>query len=649
MFCKFSSSKFVIKKGIYFDLSLKMCTKDMSIDHTWRGVPLSQIYGSDSPWGSPEFPLVQPTFNHAVLYHISHNRDMEKPPKPQIGTDKWDQDHVRMPCSRHSLYPVSDSAGRKQLKERWHIIEEVLSKPIKNSKQLAEAIITYNSKFKDIWTFSSLHYLFDEYLEEEETQYFFDVTLPQIANLALMLPKLVQTSIPLLKQGKIQSVSLSQQQISSLLANAFFCTYPRRNSRKTTAEYGNYPFINFSNLFNLLPKEHVLEKLKSICHYFRRVCSKVPTGVVTFSRRSVPFHQCPDWDKSTVSLATLPVHVDSEMIIEDLPGLIQVDFANKFLGGGVLRGGCVQEEIRFVICPELMLSMLFTEALDPTETVIIIGSERYSDYTGYGSTFHWAADHIDQTPLDSSCRRRCAVLAMDAVPFRNGSLQWKKQAILRDLNKAWVGFSSYTVPEPHLQYPGVATGNWGCGAFGGTATLKSLVQLMSCAQARRPMAYCTFHDTELRDYIERVWTIFTKHNVTVGQLFKMLVKYCDTCNIKEVSLQSFLEDELGEEPVTKNNTSVQESSQDSIKLDPVLLQTSPDIFEDDTETAADIENKRISQSMRLFAEMEKFDQESGNLNLTSSERLTEKMDVAVSPGVKMKTMRKITDYFAKKT
>ena len=39
----------------------------------------------------------------------------------------------------------------------------------------------------------------------------------------------------------------------------------------------------------------------------------------------------------------------------------QVDFANKFVGGGVLGDGCVQEEIRFLINPELIVTRLFTE------------------------------------------------------------------------------------------------------------------------------------------------------------------------------------------------------------------------------------------------------------------------------------------------
>ena len=50
-----------------------------------------------------------------------------------------------------------------------------------------------------------------------------------------------------------------------------------------------------------------------------------------------------------------------------------MDFANKFLGGGVLGHGCVQEEIRFLICPEMMVTRLFTEVLDKNECLIMRG------------------------------------------------------------------------------------------------------------------------------------------------------------------------------------------------------------------------------------------------------------------------------------
>ena len=39
--------------------------------------------------------------------------------------------------------------------------------------------------------------------------------------------------------------------------------------------------------------------------------------------------------------------------------------------------GCVQEEIRFLICPELILSRLFIERLDANECIIITGNLMY--------------------------------------------------------------------------------------------------------------------------------------------------------------------------------------------------------------------------------------------------------------------------------
>lgn len=35
--------------------------------------------------------------------------------------------------------------------------------------------------------------------------------------------------------------------------------------------------------------------------------------------------------------------------------------------------GCVQEEIRFVLCPELIISRLFTQSLEKTDALIITG------------------------------------------------------------------------------------------------------------------------------------------------------------------------------------------------------------------------------------------------------------------------------------
>lgn len=61
--------------------------------------------------------------------------------------------------------------------------------------------------------------------------------------------------------------------------------------------------------------------------------------------------------------------------------LHQVDFANRFVGGGVTGHGLVQEEIRFLINPELIVSRLFTEALEYNECLIITGVWSFFRFT----------------------------------------------------------------------------------------------------------------------------------------------------------------------------------------------------------------------------------------------------------------------------
>lgn len=162
----------------------------------------------------------------------------------------------------------------------------------------------------------------------------------------------------------------------------------------------------------------------------------MPTGVVTFSRRSIPESLLPSWDQCQATFTDSLLHVSDDGTIEDDgDGLLQVDFANKFVGGGVLNYGCVQEEIRFMINPELICSRLFTEVLGSNECLTIVGCERFNDYNGYASSFQWTGDYVDPTPIDSSKRRKCAIVAIDAVPFYNKFIQYKEHMLRRELNK----------------------------------------------------------------------------------------------------------------------------------------------------------------------------------------------------------------------
>ncbi|KAK3846764.1 MAG: hypothetical protein J3R72DRAFT_514669 [Linnemannia gamsii] len=510
----------------------------------------------------------------------------------------------------------------------------------------------------------------DQFLSREERDRFFNVILPGMQQLALRLPELVRRPIPFLKQQQDSAVTLSQEQIACLLANAFFCTFPCRNApnqhvtsnhyRKrpysgqfedrstgkgdrsssnrgegrtldsepndpygataarhkkqhvlssntdpyrntdgqlslfayfkkaepkslpkqesskptpppvTSRHFGNdrdehraqershnpganrggvaekledpsgsakieprrepqhnrgeefetrrlagigrdkqkpsfprYPSINFSSLFysddihNPCTSTNAA-KLRCIIHYFDRILQRMPSGVVTFHRQvlneTVTLESGEMFNQAPFSYSNVKIELDAPLEDDAPLGALQLDFANKVIGGGVLGRGAVQEEIRFAICPELIVSRLFTQMLQNNEAVLIKGAERFSNYNGYAQTFEWHSDHIDTTPRDKLGRRKTEICAIDALPFKSEPQrldQFCESTVFRELNKAIAGFrrSPITssdwglcrgeVPSPRGDL--IATGNWGCGAFGGHLQLKFLIQLIAAS------------------------------------------------------------------------------------------------------------------------------------------------------------------------
>eukprot|EP01126_Amoeba_proteus_P037031 TRINITY_DN3793_c0_g4_i5.p1 TRINITY_DN3793_c0_g4~~TRINITY_DN3793_c0_g4_i5.p1 ORF type:complete len:446 (-),score=94.35 TRINITY_DN3793_c0_g4_i5:283-1620(-) len=377
--------------------------------------------------------------------------------KPTV--DAWDDWHVKLPCSPKNCVQES---------HKWNLICQNLSQKFSSTAQLEAAILSYNPQQSNLLC---LRYFFQQ-VSKEESDVFFQETLPFILRLALSLPDLVRKPIPLLLGGIEQEILLSQHQIACLLANMFLCTFPTRPSK-------GFPSVNFEKIFASPCEKRKVEKLRCILHYFRRLSTAIPLGSVSFKRQVID--EFPDWENCKLPLRKL--FVNSQGSIEDSGyGMLQVDFANKIIGGGVIGSGCVQEEIRFVINPECIVSRLFTLELKPNEALIIKGSERFSSYSGYSHTFEWTGDYIDNTPRDRLGRIKTNIVAMDALKVYKSTSQYSKKSIRRELEKAYAGFFEEKKNQDQLLSP-LATGNWGCGAFGGCKQLKSLVQLIAATVA----------------------------------------------------------------------------------------------------------------------------------------------------------------------
>lgn len=466
---------------------------------------------------------------------------------PYQRTHVWDSHHVKLP----HLYPPSHHKSHAPPPSRWEATCHALRKLTKGSNSIGDvetAIMSYNSNNKDKWTFDAL-YRYGQRLHTVEND--LHLLIPKMAKLALELPDLIKQPIPLLRQQQNKAITMSQQQISSLLANAFFCTFPHRNDTKPASEYANFPTINFSSLFaNEKDPDRLnqkAEKLRAMFHYFNTVTKESPDqdpakpdGLVSFERISIPPSQLPDWNKQKMLLRNL--HISSEGSIEkEGTGMLQVDFASKYIGGGVLKSGLVQEEILFLMSPELIVARLFTEKLADNECLKITGPQMYSLSSGYSRTFSWMGPFNDCTKRDMWKRRYRQIVAIDALEFKNPKDQYTKENITRELNKAFVGFHG----NPKTA---IATGNWGCGAFKGDHTLKALIQLMAAAVAERDMAYFTFRNEELANEVQEIHEILTKNKVTVDKLYKWLKDFCDLYARKHHSaadLYGFIKGKIG--------------------------------------------------------------------------------------------------------
>ncbi|KAH9513042.1 hypothetical protein Btru_035686, partial [Bulinus truncatus] len=373
--------------------------------------------------------------NHRILidYMSISESSLPKPYPSQRVTysGKWSSyDYVFMPYfSKMQNPPKSNPWGSNQScnMSRWSVIQHALKKNIADVFTLEEAIKSYNVNYKDRWDFDGLYRFFDN-MPVNERDTFFQVTLSEMRRLALRLEEICTQPLPILKQERSMKITISQQQAACLLANAFFCTFPSRNPK---SKGGKLPDINFSNLYSSESSDRKAEKLKCLIHYFERVTTKMPTGTLTFTRQ---YRSPINWEEEDCLFTNMIV--DAEGAIEDVgKEMLQADFANKMVGGGVLGKGLVQEEIRFIICPEMIVSRLFTETLTKDEVLIMTGCERFSNYTGYSDSFKYSGDHIDECIRDKWKRRMTDVVAMDALVIRSHRDQFKLEQLNRELQK----------------------------------------------------------------------------------------------------------------------------------------------------------------------------------------------------------------------
>jgi len=367
-----------------------------------------------------------------------------------------------------------------------------------------------------------------------------------IAELALRTVSLFgeETQPPLdyLPSNVAASVSISRMRVASLLALAFFDMLPRsaQDDEWDMPEHLSFRFWLSGAAVGTCDGQKAL----CLIQYFLRtrdIESRAGQGGCEGSGdgrgEANPYEDCivisrlvlpptstqpvgvADWIACDLPLRPLEVRLSGG--IEDAKDALQADFANEYIGGGVMCGGNVQEEIRFSICPECLVANLLCPRMRANEAIVLSGIRQYAGFTGYGGSFECTGAHHDIAGSTAH------VLAVDATPYLGSTgRQYRPEQMLRELTKlcaglsdeAWPAASPHTARTSQLPY---ATGNWGCGVFGGDLRLKALLQWLAASRAGRDTLYFPYGDPRAHG-LREVSAKLLGAKVTVGSLARAL-------------------------------------------------------------------------------------------------------------------------------
>jgi poly(ADP-ribose) glycohydrolase len=274
--------------------------------------------------------------------------------------------------------------------------------------------------------------------------------------------------------GEVATTTISRREAAGWLAHLLLGTLP--------APSAAHPSLEVALLDGAESAQHA--KLRCILAYFERHGSDAPAGQLSFSRQVVPPRSPAEWAADRAPLTGLVVDVHGTM--EDTADHVETDFANRFLGGGVLRRGAVQEEIRLAVAPELLVGLIVSPVMRDDEAIVMRGSERFSITRGYASSL--AYDGALSDPLPDR-----TIVAIDAIDYGRSdrNAQFAPSAMLREVNKARAGWLRDD------RNPPIVSGNWGCGVFGGDPPLKAILQWLAASTEGRALRYCAFGDARV--------------------------------------------------------------------------------------------------------------------------------------------------------
>ena len=141
------------------------------------------------------------------------------------------------------------------------------------------------------------------------------------------------------------------------------------------------------------------------------------------------------------------------------------------------------------------------------------------------------SDFQDITELDEFKRRKCTIVALDAVNYsRNTAQQYEETYLRRDCNKAFCGFVTErrlnnSIEPAQTDHLKMISGSWGCGAFKGERHFKAIIQLIAASESDRDIVYVSFEDDGFQGQLDAFYKHLISKRYTVGRVYEFLANY----------------------------------------------------------------------------------------------------------------------------
>ena len=417
-------------------------------------------------------------------------------------------------------------------KDLMEIIKTKFNQPIENITDLNKIFFKGQCRF-----FDYINYNYKK--EGEEFVKIFD-NYKQLVN---NIENILKPEIPLLKTNTPKiNLKLTRKEVALIFLLSFFNLIDLGQEK--------FHYTNSFCVFRILFSSMTIEFGRCFLNYLTIVGkwlsenNPILDEKIVYIRESLKLNE--EIFKKEKKLCDINIYEKGSLFDGDDSYFI--DFANMYIGGGVLEGGCVQEEILFAVQPEAIVSMFFMEVMSENDAIRIDNTIRYSEYSGYGRSFKFTKSAIDMNNINSIKRNK--FIAIDAcVQYQFGYGYMDTRVIKRDIHKAYVGFNLINFDQNKKEITcenkqdveiqnkaivkneenknfgekSIGTGNWGCGAFGGDHELKFFQQWIAASFAGvERLDYYTFEAKQMKLISQKLDIIKQKYT-NANKLYENLI------------------------------------------------------------------------------------------------------------------------------